>query len=320
MKQWILPVTLSLFLLNGCADAGADKTVNGGDTVQLDGTDSTADKGGKIMKYLWSQKKRDKVKVLLKDNPGPKPTFVAPYLKEKRKLHFVLKTYEYYRCRVVGERPQQLPLGVAYVAATQEICRVNISRDSVEITVRASSKTVRPSVVAEVNQTEVALGEPVTFSAKIPEEQSSNIVSYLWEEDSRVLSTDSEFEYTFSTEGKHTVKVTVTDSEEQNATDSVTVTVEGDLKKPIAKIKTNKSTVAVLESVTFDANSSSDSDGRIASYIWKDGNGTVLNENVKFQYAFNLPGKHTISLTVTDDDALSATDSVTITVTDNNGS
>jgi surface protein len=67
--------------------------------------------------------------------------------------------------------------------------------------------------------------------------------------------------------------------------------------------------------VIFDGSKSYDSDGEIVSYEWRWRLGdTILSNNAKFEKD-DLPiGKHTITLTVTDDDNLSSSDTLIINV------
>ncbi len=309
-------VAFATLLLDGCANAGPDKTVDAGAIVQLNGEDSTADRGGKIVKYLWKQKKRDKVKVSLKDNPGKKPTFTAPHVKKKTKLHFKLKTYEYYSCKYVKSKPDRLPKGKVYYAKKHQVCKVNTSKDSVTITVRKSNKKILPVAVAEVNQTEIKPGEPVSFTAENSTDENGEIISYIWSENNETLSEDMNFPHTFETTGVHHIKLTVVDEEEQNATDTVDVEVLGDLRKPVARIKTDKKSIKVSENIRFDANESFDPDGEITNYTWKDANNTVLSTEKAFTHSFDLPGKYTITLTVIDEDGQTGEASTVINVED----
>ncbi|XPV67462.1 MAG: PKD domain-containing protein [Halarcobacter sp.] len=74
--------------------------------------------------------------------------------------------------------------------------------------------------------------------------------------------------------------------------------------------------------VTLDASSSSDSDGTIVSYEWKEGT-TVLSTAQSFSKTDFTIGTHIIVLTVEDNDGATSTDTVTITInkvdTDNDG-
>jgi hypothetical protein len=66
------------------------------------------------------------------------------------------------------------------------------------------------------------------------------------------------------------------------------------------------------EAVTLDGSGSSDLDGSIVSYNWKEGE-TLLSTDALFTSDFEV-GTHTVTLTVTDDDRASASDEVIITV------
>jgi|GEM_PF-2089251 len=74
------------------------------------------------------------------------------------------------------------------------------------------------------------------------------------------------------------------------------------------------------ESATFDAADSSDADGSIAGYEWEFGDGsTASGESVT--HSFDSAGDYTVSLTVTDDDGATNTNSRTVSVeTDPGGS
>jgi hypothetical protein len=69
------------------------------------------------------------------------------------------------------------------------------------------------------------------------------------------------------------------------------------------------------QDVSFDGSSSAEGDYPITSYSWDD-DGDVFSNDVTGDEWFE-PGSYTVSLTVTDDDDISATASADITVTDN---
>jgi len=82
---------------------------------------------------------------------------------------------------------------------------------------------------------------------------------------------------------------------------------------PTAKAKATPTTITQGDAVSFDGSSSSDSDGSIVSYQWRDGT-TTLSTQANFTTTTLTVGLHNITLTVTDDDNATATDSVTVTV------
>lgn len=66
-------------------------------------------------------------------------------------------------------------------------------------------------------------------------------------------------------------------------------------------------------SVIIDASGSSDSDGTIASYEWKEGN-NILSTSMSFTKSDFTIGTHTLVLKVTDNEGLSSSDTVVITI------
>ena len=71
------------------------------------------------------------------------------------------------------------------------------------------------------------------------------------------------------------------------------------------------------QSVTLNGSGSSDPDGTISSYIWKEGS-TQIATGATPSVNFTV-GNHTVTLTVTDNDGASASDNVVITVTAGGG-
>jgi hypothetical protein len=67
------------------------------------------------------------------------------------------------------------------------------------------------------------------------------------------------------------------------------------------------------DSVTLDGSDSSDTDGSIVSYIWKE-NEIILSRSISFDKTDFTVGTHIITLTVTDNDGATASDDVTITI------
>ncbi|TAA41816.1 alpha-amylase family glycosyl hydrolase [Corallincola spongiicola] len=91
---------------------------------------------------------------------------------------------------------------------------------------------------------------------------------------------------------------------------TITLVDDGSNQKPIAVINPNTAqTVTLGDSLTFDADNSSDSDGSIVTYDWSTG-----DSSTSITVVFDTLGQQTISLTVTDDQGADSTASVTISV------
>jgi len=116
----------------------------------------------------------------------------------------------------------------------------------------------------------------VSFNGSSSSDSDGNITSYTWDFKDGDTGTGQTINHTFSSIGSYNVELTVIDN--KGAIDSVTksITVTDPIvsnQSPTASFTANPTSgVAPLE-ISFDASSSSDSDGSIISYQWdfKDG-------------------------------------------------
>jgi len=117
--------------------------------------------------------------------------------------------------------------------------------------------------------------------------------------------------------GDYVFKLSVKDADGLTRADRVTKTV-ADNVAPAADAGSDQS-VDAGDNVTLDGTGSSDSDGSIASYSWRQTAGTSvsLSDSSAVLPTFTAPnsaGTLTLELTVTDDDGATDTDSIDITV------
>jgi len=168
-----------------------------------------------------------------------------------------------------------------------------------------------------VTDTDDGGDESVTLDGTGSSDSDGSITSYVWKENSTQIATGSGPSVTLDV-GVHTIELTVTDDDSATDTDTVVITVNAPTpnQPPVADAgpdqTVNDSDGGGDESVTLDGSGSSDSDGTISSYVWKEestqiatGSGPSVTLDV---------GTHTIELTVTDDDSATDTDTVMITV------
>ncbi|MBI2334346.1 S8 family serine peptidase [Candidatus Daviesbacteria bacterium] len=150
----------------------------------------------------------------------------------------------------------------------------------------------------------------------------NGVVSVDFYIDGVLLSSDTASPYeaswdtTNATEGAHVITATATDTASQTSSDDVNVTVDNVNDSPIAdagadQIVTDNDGNGT-EAVTLDGSGSYDPDGTVVSYDWYEG-GTLLGSGATATVDFAL-GTHTVTLTVTDDDGVAASDDVVITV------
>ena len=180
----------------------------------------------------------------------------------------------------------------------------------------SSSPTAKAGPDQTISDNDGSGAETVTLDGSGSSDPDGTIASYEWKEGATALGTTSIITSNFLV-GVHTVTLTVTDNEGKTGTDAVVVTVQPN-QAPIANAGPDQ-TVSDPdddgETVTLDGSGSSDPDGTISSYEWKEG-ATVLGATSTVTAIFSV-GTHTVELTVTDNGGATTTDTVVITVVDN---
>ena len=118
--------------------------------------------------------------------------------------------------------------------------------------------------------------------------------------------------------GTHTIILQVMDNLGATGTDSVIITVNPPAPNspPVANAGADHAVTDNdgngTESVTLNGSGSSDSDGYIVSYVWRDG-ATLVGTGATASVSLSV-GAHTLTLQVTDNDGALATDNVVVTV------
>ncbi|WP_427976566.1 PKD domain-containing protein [Agarivorans sp.] len=159
------------------------------------------------------------------------------------------------------------------------------------------------AVISPASQT-VTKGTVVTLSAAGSSDSDGSIASYAWS------TGESSEAITVTVNETQTISLTVTDELGKTASTSVTLTVAPNVA-PVAVISPDSQTVAAGSTVTLSAANSSDQDGSITSYLWSTGETTssidvLVNET------------QTITLTVTDNEGASSSAEVVLSVAGSN--
>lgn len=143
------------------------------------------------------------------------------------------------------------------------------------------------------------------------------IESYAWEFDDDGVPVTSDaalFYYTFMTMGTYDVTLTVVDGAGHESSDTMTVTVF-DGEAPVANAGIDQE-VSYGETVTFDGSLSSDNVD-VTSWDWTfEDDGSVTRTGETVDYEFTAPGEYTVTLTVADDVGNEDTDTMNVTVVD----
>ncbi|MCK6546037.1 right-handed parallel beta-helix repeat-containing protein [Myxococcota bacterium] len=157
----------------------------------------------------------------------------------------------------------------------------------------------------------VTSGVQATFSASGSYDPDGTIATYLWDfGDGTPTASGVSVTHTFTGGTDRTVTLTVTDN--AGAIDVDTVNVEVNLA-PVADAGADRY-ADPGEVVTFSGTSSTDTDGTIATYAWSFGDGAVATgPSVTHQYTAG--GDYTVTLTVTDDDGATHSDTTVAHIT-----
>jgi len=179
----------------------------------------------------------------------------------------------------------------------------------------SSAKTIlrnEPPVALFTESAEtVYTGESIYFNASDSYDPDGTIVSYFWDFGDGSNASGLTVDHAYVDDGVYTVTLTVTDDRDATSSTNATKTVLN--RSPIASFTESAETVYTGESIAFNATSSYDPDGVIVSYWWEFGDGTNAS-GVTVNHAYADDGVYNVILTVTDDDGATATSTATKTI------
>jgi len=163
------------------------------------------------------------------------------------------------------------------------------------------------------------VNQPVAFDAS---GSTGTIASYTWTfGDGTPSFNNVTAMHTYSTAGTYSVTLKIEDSQRDNSTLSLYVSVSNGL--PLASFIWSSRVPAIGQAVgttvTFDASNSSDPNGRVVSYAWDWGDGTTNGTTTKItnpsiNHTYNSAGTYAVALTVTDSLNLTASSSQSLIV------
>ena len=304
------------------ASVGADQYVYGGDTVTLDGSDSFDSHGGTNTEtYLWNQISGPPVN--LNNATHNRATFVAP------------------RVSTVGQ-PDRFSYRLEFVLQVNDSSGEDY--DGVTITVTSADAVNNPPTADAGEDQTVDRNIAVTLNGSASSDPEGDTLTYRWRQPSgrhASLSGNTTATPTFTappwwtSEEVLVFHLTVTDSGGHTDTDTVTITVTPALNNSPTADAGQDITVDPGASVTLNGNASSDPDGDALTYRWWQTSGwwqTRWQTGEFWRTGINLNGDNSANpvftaplpltdvdlvfrLVVTDPSGLTATDSVTVTVT-----
>jgi PKD repeat protein len=155
------------------------------------------------------------------------------------------------------------------------------------------------------------------FDATGSADEAGNIVNYQWDFGDSHQANGKKVSHKYASAKNFQAKLTVTDNENGTDQTSREVVVQAS-KPPIALFTFSPSAGDTSTTFRFDANSSRDSDGRIASYSWNFGDGTTASgPTAQHRYASN--STFLIRLTVRDNSGMISTTSRALHVGEGGG-
>ncbi len=176
---------------------------------------------------------------------------------------------------------------------------------------------------ADFNYTVKTNSYQVTFTRPDNLIPSNNSIETFWWifDDGLETYGDETVTHTYPRSGSYDVTLVIMDSSETGVfmTKSITVNPIGNLKPPQASFIAIPQVGNAPLTVRVNPEGSSDADGTITKYEWNFGDGQSQEHNsaIAFEHTFNTAGLYTITLTVTDNDGLTAQQTSKITVGSN---
>jgi len=154
-------------------------------------------------------------------------------------------------------------------------------------------------------------GETVTFNATLSYDPDGWIVSYAWDFGDSTTGSGNITTHSYADDGVYKVVLNVTDNDGLSSIASANITVLN--RSPVADFTENATIVLTGEVIHFDASSSYDPDGSIATYHWDFGDGKNA-WGVTADHSYSDDGMYTVTLTVTDNDGATGSANATKTV------
>jgi len=158
-------------------------------------------------------------------------------------------------------------------------------------------------------------GTTVQFTAVANDPENNNLViSWDFGDGSSGLSNTLVPAHKYNRAGTYNVILNVNDGV-NFVTDRIVINFVGqdNLFPPVAKISADKFIAIIGEAITFRGDQSFDPDGNIVNYNWEFGDGTSASGLV-VQHSYSPEGVYIARLTVTDNDGLTSSDTLIITV------
>jgi PKD repeat protein len=176
------------------------------------------------------------------------------------------------------------------------------------------SGVANPTASFELSPVGPGVNQQVFFDANASQASPGRTISrYDWNFGDGVFGNGVTESHRFSRAGSFQVTLTVTDSAGKTGTVSKSITV-GNTIGPTAQFTVSPATIAAGQVAFFDGTVSTATPGRtITRYEWNFGDNAIV-EGARVEYRFVRAGSFTVTLTVTDSNGATDTETKTVTV------
>lgn len=197
-------------------------------------------------------------------------------------------------CSTLADSAGAAPAGLyGALTATADAASANATTWSVIL------RTTEPNQAPTASFTSVCDSTVCTFASNGSGDADGSVISYAWDFGDGHTATGSVAGHDFLTSGTRDVTLTVTDDEGGQGSVVVSTSVTRTNAAPTASFTGN----CTFLDCTFDATTSGDTDGSIASYAWDFGDGrTDTTAGSAPTHSYTAAGPYTVTVTVTDND------------------
>jgi len=187
----------------------------------------------------------------------------------------------------------------------------------------AKGQNLLPTAQLKLPAGPALTGTTLPFTATDAKDPDGQIASYSWDfgdgTPAQTGATLSALSHVYSSAGIKTVTLVVTDNQGATSSTSATVNVSDVAPanaSPVAALAVSDNAPAVNQAVSLSPLASTDSDGRIVSYTWSFGDGTLVSASTPAvqTHTYVSSGVKTVQLKVTDDTGASSIVTQSITV------
>jgi hypothetical protein len=170
-----------------------------------------------------------------------------------------------------------------------------------------------PTVTASTTSSATQAAPALFILKAVGADVDKQALTYLWEFSDGTTATTASVSKKFTTSGTVTAKVTVSDPGGLTATQTLTFTVTANRAPTISTATVSAASAAAGVSRMFSA-TGADADGQTLTYLWTFSDKSVARTQ-SFAKTMTTKGTHSVVLVVTDTGGLTATQTLTFTVT-----